>query len=218
MVAQNRGVAEKGCCAMTGFQTFLVHKKYGTIKRIPKHAAGWMNNTEWAVYDHFPTEQDYFAEMDAKPEQSVDVLTYEEYRKAVVEAAVKIMGENWRYEFDSLDFPDAWERGMSPEDTARDNIHALTDKGGIRVVPDKINATKLWGVLKALVPALPDEQWSIVDRDNHRAIILTLPPPSGMLRVFCPHCEGVGYKFIEPRFPAKRARAVRDACGGKEDR
>ena len=39
--------------------SFAIHKKLGTIKEIPKHAEGWMNN-EWAVYDKFPTEENYF--------------------------------------------------------------------------------------------------------------------------------------------------------------
>ena len=39
--------------------SFAIHKKLGTIKEIPKHAEGYMNN-EWVVYDHFPTKENYF--------------------------------------------------------------------------------------------------------------------------------------------------------------
>lgn len=42
--------------------SYAIHKKFGTIRIIPKHADGYMNQIEWALYDHFPTEEEYFRE------------------------------------------------------------------------------------------------------------------------------------------------------------
>ena len=47
---------------MTEEFAFAIHKKLGCIKRIPIHAVGWINKTEWVVYEKFPTEEIYFSE------------------------------------------------------------------------------------------------------------------------------------------------------------
>lgn len=44
-------------------KTFAIHLKYGTIREIPKHAAGWMNRYIWSVRVGFPSEYEYFKVM-----------------------------------------------------------------------------------------------------------------------------------------------------------
>lgn len=52
--------------------SFAIHKKLGTIKEIPKHADGWMNS-EWVVYDNFPTKENYFEAIAGQIEPEVGV-------------------------------------------------------------------------------------------------------------------------------------------------
>lgn len=48
-------------------ETYAIHRKLGAIKTIPNHAAGWMSRSEWMLFDHWPTKDDY-AEATAQPE------------------------------------------------------------------------------------------------------------------------------------------------------
>lgn len=42
---------------------YAIHKKYGCIKKIPEHSAGWMNKHEWVIWETFPDEEKYFLSM-----------------------------------------------------------------------------------------------------------------------------------------------------------
>lgn len=57
--------------------SYAIHKKYGTIKKIPDHTEGWMDKSEWSIYNKFPTEEIYFKELDnlSKEEQMETVGT-----------------------------------------------------------------------------------------------------------------------------------------------
>lgn len=50
---------------------YTIHKKYGCIKKIPKHAAGWMNRIEWEVRETFPNEKQYFLILEDKLMQKI---------------------------------------------------------------------------------------------------------------------------------------------------
>jgi hypothetical protein len=42
-------------------ELYAIHKKYGTIKKIPEHSVGWLNKSEWETFEYFPTEEQYFS-------------------------------------------------------------------------------------------------------------------------------------------------------------
>jgi hypothetical protein len=70
--------------------SFAIHKKLGTIKEIPKHAEGWINS-EWVIFDSFPTKENYFESITNQVEPELisnKVLVDEQFEKVLIDLIV----------------------------------------------------------------------------------------------------------------------------------
>lgn len=40
---------------------YAIHKRIGCIKKISDYAVGWINKSEWIIWENFPTQEQYYS-------------------------------------------------------------------------------------------------------------------------------------------------------------